>query len=86
MHHCCCISRDFKGAVHCRSFEEVAKMLNSPPYDETIETAWVIGGSKVYETAIEKNFCDRIYLTNVLKVFPCDTFVNLDLSDYKKIE
>lgn len=69
---------DLKGALHCFSLEEVVEKLKSAPYSEEIETAWIIGGSKVYEAAIEKNLCDRIYMTHIQQEFPCDTFVNIN--------
>lgn len=62
------------------------KLLESPPHNENLETAWVIGGSKVYETAVNENLCHRIYLTKILKEFPADVFVNLDLNGFQEVE
>lgn len=36
---------------------------------------WVIGGSAIYEAAIEMNIVDKIYLTHVKKDYNCDTFL-----------
>eukprot|EP00093_Oithona_nana_P010095 10095.XXX_24362_23711_1 [CDS] Oithona nana genome sequencing. len=40
----------------------------------TIETCWVIGGSKIYQHFIENGLCDRIYLTKLHSSFECDAF------------
>ena len=78
---------NLKEAVHCRNFNDVVKLLESPDYNQKVETAWVIGGSKVYETAVKDNLCHRIYLTKILKEFPCDVFVDLDLTNgFKEVE
>lgn len=83
------LTRELKdGAIHCYSLEEALKILSSKPYADDLETAWIIGGSKVYENALAKDYCHRIYLTNVLKEFPCDVFVNLNLTNgkFKEVE
>ncbi|XP_053621222.1 dihydrofolate reductase isoform X2 [Plodia interpunctella] len=41
---------------------------------EDIESTWVIGGSSIYKAAMEHKNCNKIYLTEIQKVFECDTF------------
>lgn len=51
---------------------------------DTIENVWVIGGQQIYKQAIEQNFCNKIYLTRVNKVFKCDAFFEeLDLQRWR---
>ena len=38
------------------------------------ETAWVIGGSQIYESAMRSDLLHRIYLTEISTAFDCDTF------------
>ncbi|KAL0267692.1 UNVERIFIED_CONTAM: hypothetical protein PYX00_009887 [Menopon gallinae] len=76
------------GAIHCFSLEDAIKILSSKPYADDLETAWIIGGAKVYEKAVENDYCHRIYLTKVLREFPCDVFVNLKLNNgvFKEVD
>lgn len=39
-----------------------------------IESLWIIGGYGVYKEAIDKDLCNRLYLTQVNRHFECDTF------------
>ena len=41
---------------------------------DKIETCWIIGGSSIYNEVLQKNLCDRIYLTIINEHFDCDTF------------
>ena len=41
---------------------------------DKIETCWVIGGSSVYEEAMKNPRLDRIYITNIMEDYECDTF------------
>lgn len=72
--------REFNGAVHCKNLQEAAHKLESPEFVDKIESVWIIGGSKVYEAAVSEGFCDKIFLTVIKKDFPCDVFVNMDVS------
>lgn len=57
------------------SFEAVVDALQQESMSAKIETAWVIGGSSVYQTALKSPFCHRVYLTKINKNFDCDTFL-----------
>ncbi|KAL0108391.1 hypothetical protein PUN28_015141 [Cardiocondyla obscurior] len=39
-----------------------------------VERIWVIGGSRVYKSAMESPNFGRLYLTRIKKKFECDTF------------
>lgn len=57
------VKRDFESAL------ETASARND------VERIFVIGGSQVYEEAIKRKECERIYLTEIEQpVFECDTF------------
>ncbi|KDR11482.1 dihydrofolate reductase isoform X2 [Zootermopsis nevadensis] len=59
----------------CSSLETALQSLQEPPLAESIESAWVIGGSSVYKEAMASPHCSRIYLTKIFKTFECDTFL-----------
>lgn len=56
------------------SLEKTLTRLSEEPFKQTIETVFVIGGSQVYEEALRNEHCRRIYLTQILAKFNCDTF------------
>ena len=41
---------------------------------ERLDTTWVIGGSAIYQAALDTGLVDEIHLTRVLGDFDCDTF------------
>ena len=78
--------RNLDGAVVCSDLNDLIKKINSPDYSNLIETAWVIGGSKVYESALKYGLCNRFYLTRIKKEFECDCFFNYDFTkDFKEV-
>jgi len=74
--------------VHvARSFDEAINLLSHSEFSQQIEKAFVIGGGSVYKAAFESGLCQRIYLTEVLKDFNCDTFLpEFDFDIYKRIQ
>merc|ERR1719483_1376057 len=54
---------------------------------DKIETCWVIGGSSVYEEAMRNPRLDRIYITNIMEDYECDTFFPpLATEDWEEVE
>ncbi|MDY0010513.1 MAG: dihydrofolate reductase [Candidatus Izemoplasmatales bacterium] len=51
------------------------------PHEEEI---FVIGGKTIYELAFP--YADRLYITHIKKVYEGDTYLDLDLSDFKLIK
>jgi len=49
--------------------------ITDPVYLSSVSDAWVIGGSKVFETCWE--YIDEIHLTRTLTEYTCDTFIDL---------
>lgn len=41
---------------------------------EDVENAWIVGGSSVYQEALEKEFCERLYVTRIFRSYDCDVF------------
>ena len=39
-----------------------------------MESCWVIGGSAVYQEAMDSSRLDKIYITKIMKEYDCDTF------------
>ncbi|CAH1403747.1 unnamed protein product [Nezara viridula] len=57
-----------------RSLDEAIDSLCKPPFSDIIEDVWIIGGSMLYEVAMNSPYCDSIYLTRIQHSFECDTF------------
>ena len=51
------------------------------PHDEEI---FVIGGKTIYEYCLP--YAERLYITHIKKVFEGDTYMDLDMSDFKLIK
>ncbi|KAK7076961.1 hypothetical protein SK128_008135 [Halocaridina rubra] len=64
---------DVNGSVICKNFE--AALDEARARGNEIDTVWVIGGSSVYQLALESEFLHRIYLTRILQSIECDTFL-----------
>ena len=65
------ISED-KNVLVCDSLQNAFNVVEEMV--DKIETCWVIGGSSVYEEAMKNPRLDRIYITNIMKDYECDTF------------
>lgn len=69
-----------------KSLDQAMEAIRESPYSETIEDIWIIGGSRLYEEAINSPLCDKIYLTRVKGKFECDTFFPNIPPHYKEIQ
>lgn len=67
----------------CESLEDAIEKANR---DDNIESIFIIGGSSVYEEAVRKQKCDRLYITKVRKKFGCDTYFCEDYENWYTIE
>ncbi|MFH1867296.1 MAG: dihydrofolate reductase [Patescibacteria group bacterium] len=61
-----------EGVIIASSLDQALDSLSS--IGEGVNKVFVIGGASVYTQAIQHPACDRIYLTEIDKVFDCDTF------------
>lgn len=59
--------------VHASTSLENAMTLLTTTLADKIEQVFVIGGGQVYAEALDSERCDKVYLTQVLKDFACDT-------------
>jgi dihydrofolate reductase len=69
------------------SLEEAYKLAErlAPEWNET---AWVIGGARIYKEAIERGGINKVYLTRIMRNYEGDTVVNLEIlkrSDWRLI-
>lgn len=61
--------------VLCRSISSALKLLAQPPYSESIEKVFVIGGGQILREALNAPQCDAIHMTEVETSIDCDTFI-----------
>ncbi|XP_011549297.3 dihydrofolate reductase isoform X2 [Plutella xylostella] len=60
-----------EGVIVVASIDEAISYIEGR---EDIESTWVIGGSSIYQAAMEHPNCGKIYLTEIQRSFECDTF------------
>ncbi len=68
-------NRDFKvpqGVILATSLDEALDILSA--LDSVVNQIFVIGGSSVYAQAVIHPSCNKIYLTEINKVFDCDVY------------
>lgn len=57
--------------VCSRSLQEA---LEAVARDPSVERVFVAGGTSLYQQCMQMDACKRLYLTEILKDFPCDAF------------
>ena len=72
-----------EGVLHFKSFAEALAELSKR---NDINEAFNIGGGSLFAEAINHPDCSRIYLTEVMKEYPCDTFFPLIPADFKRVK
>ncbi len=81
-------NHDFKvpqGVILAASLDEVLDILST--FGRGVGEVFVIGGASVYVQAIAHQLCNKIYLTEIDKVFDCDVcFPPLPIGFVKKEE
>ncbi|KAL5019743.1 hypothetical protein ScPMuIL_002635 [Solemya velum] len=81
------LSEAQEGVMLAKSFQEALNLARSKEMSEKVESIYVIGGSSVYQEALNYDGNCRVYLTRVLADFECDTFLpELNLEIFKQIE
>lgn len=68
------------------SLDDAIELLKTKKSKGEIENIWVIGGSSVYEEALNSPLCDKVYVTEVFRDFTCDTFFPSLGDNFKLIE
>ena len=72
-----------EGVLHYKSFDEALAELSKK---NDINEAFNIGGGRLFAETINHPNCNRIYLTEVMKEYPCDTFFPPIPDDFKKVK
>ncbi len=69
-----------------KTFTSVNNLINYC-ISASYETIWVIGGSSIYNSFLDNNLVDKLYITYLDYEFNCDTFFpEFDLKKYKLVE
>ena len=70
--------------LKARDFVEAFRILEKSPLNNQVENIFVIGGQQIFEQAINRPQCQRLYVTHIQKSFACDTFFPLFSSQFTK--
>lgn len=55
-------------------------------YSSSIENVWIVGGTGVYQEAMDSPFCHRIYFTDIKAHFECDAFFpKIDTKRFQRV-
>ncbi|XP_048874758.1 dihydrofolate reductase [Brienomyrus brachyistius] len=85
------LSRELKvppeGAHYLASdFSSALQLLDSSELAGRVDQIWVIGGSSVYKEAMETPGSCRLFVTEVLQQFECDTFLpDINMNGFRKL-
>lgn len=63
-----------QGVFKAAGFEQALDLLHKKEVGKTVESVYVIGGTQIYQQAVQHPQCRKIYLTQILHSFDCDTF------------
>ena len=63
---------DHEDVFVCQDYEEALKLVDN--MKAKIESCWIIGGSSIYQEAMNHPRLEKVYLTRILKDYDCDTF------------
>src|SRR3989338_4041253 len=63
-----------QGVLRADGLEQALALLTEGTSSKTVESVYVIGGAQIFEQAIVRKECRKIYLTQILHSFDCDTF------------
>jgi len=80
-HHIICTkNKDFKidgnDVTMCYDFDDLLKK-----YEISEDEVFIIGGAEIYKKALP--YCDKMYITEILRDFLGDTSLDLDYSDFE---
>uniref|UniRef100_A0A5K3F9E5 dihydrofolate reductase n=2 Tax=Mesocestoides corti TaxID=53468 RepID=A0A5K3F9E5_MESCO len=77
-----------EGVYLARSFDDSIRLVESLHDDGLVDEVFVIGGSRIYEAALEqKAYPVRIYCTHIMRDFDCDVFFpSLDWQQLRSVK
>lgn len=67
------------------AFNSLESALDNLSLNKKVDQVFVIGGASVFQQAILHNDCQKIFLTEILQTFDCDTFFPKIPGDFKKV-
>ena len=63
-----------EGVFKAEGFDQALELLEKGAIKKSVESVYVIGGAQIYQQAIDRKECRKIYLTQIFHSFDCDTF------------
>ena len=63
-----------QGVSRADGLDQALELLTKGALSKTVEGVYVIGGAQIFQQAIVRQECRKIYLTQILQTFDCDTF------------
>ncbi len=63
-----------KNVLKSPSLPKALDLLNEDPHHQSIESIFIIGGGEVFKQAVDREACQKIYLTQILAKFHSDVF------------
>ena len=73
-----------RGVFAASDFEQAFQILENSPFKGRLGEIFVIGGQQVFDAAVQSPYCQKIYVTHILKAFPCDVFFNFPSQNFKQ--
>ncbi|XP_047317177.1 bifunctional dihydrofolate reductase-thymidylate synthase-like [Impatiens glandulifera] len=64
-----------ENVLMCSSTVSALELLATPPYSESIETVFVIGGGEILRDALNAPGCEAIHITEIEADLECDVFI-----------
>uniref|UniRef100_A0ABK0L5E9 dihydrofolate reductase n=1 Tax=Rattus norvegicus TaxID=10116 RepID=A0ABK0L5E9_RAT len=67
-----------------KSLDDALKLIEQPELASKVDMVWVVGGSSVYQEAMNQPGHLRLFVTRIMQEFESDTFFpEIDLEKYK---
>ncbi len=60
--------------LRVNGLDQALNLFTEGALSKTVESVYVIGGAQIFQEAIGRRECRKIYLTQILQSFECDTF------------
>jgi len=73
------------GVLKAPALDEALMLLKSNPYKDRFGKIFVIGGSELFQLAINHQECRELYLTHIDASFSCDRFFPSLPSSFKEV-
>lgn len=74
-----------QGVLRAQGLNAAFNLFENSPLCDSVESIFVIGGGEIFKEALKNPRCSKIYLTQILTQFDCDTFFPPFNSQFKQI-